>query len=228
MTCRIASRSTTTRVPHSATTAAACCGACTDKGSSAKVGSHCFLFLSCEAEVAFCACVANHFRLLTVSYLFFFARSTLRTDCGMNVHSNCQKKVANLCGINQKLLAEALCQVSQVCTLTCCVNLRGGEIPLFIILFIFICGSIFFPSLCVSFFSFFRNLPKSLTTQIQQTLESTKMCALEQQTLVVRCTHCSCPQLNNKHHALAPQIFNLSRKNSDSCVIRFGTVSVLA
>lgn len=34
-------------------------------------------------------------------------------DCGMNVHSNCQKKVANLCGINQKLLAEALTQVSQ-------------------------------------------------------------------------------------------------------------------
>ncbi|XP_028260927.1 protein kinase C, delta b isoform X2 [Parambassis ranga] len=34
-------------------------------------------------------------------------------DCGMNVHSYCQTKVANLCGINQKLLAEALSQVSQ-------------------------------------------------------------------------------------------------------------------
>ncbi|XP_060925398.1 protein kinase C delta type-like [Limanda limanda] len=34
-------------------------------------------------------------------------------DCGMNVHSNCQKKVANMCGINQKLLAEALLQVAQ-------------------------------------------------------------------------------------------------------------------
>ncbi|XP_032370736.1 protein kinase C delta type [Etheostoma spectabile] len=34
-------------------------------------------------------------------------------DCGMNVHSYCQKKVANLCGINQKLLAEALSQISQ-------------------------------------------------------------------------------------------------------------------
>uniref|UniRef100_A0A667YBM7 Protein kinase C n=1 Tax=Myripristis murdjan TaxID=586833 RepID=A0A667YBM7_9TELE len=34
-------------------------------------------------------------------------------DCGMNVHSYCQKKVANLCGINQKLLAEALSQVTQ-------------------------------------------------------------------------------------------------------------------
>lgn len=33
----------------------------------------------------------------------------------MNVHSYCQKKVANMCGINQKLLAEALSQVSQVC-----------------------------------------------------------------------------------------------------------------
>ncbi|XP_046880744.1 protein kinase C delta type-like [Hypomesus transpacificus] len=34
-------------------------------------------------------------------------------ECGMNVHHKCQKKVANLCGINQKLLAEALSQVSQ-------------------------------------------------------------------------------------------------------------------
>ncbi|XP_045385943.1 protein kinase C delta type isoform X2 [Lemur catta] len=34
-------------------------------------------------------------------------------DCGMNVHHKCQEKVANLCGINQKLLAEALNQVSQ-------------------------------------------------------------------------------------------------------------------
>ncbi|XP_062401894.1 protein kinase C, delta b isoform X1 [Sardina pilchardus] len=34
-------------------------------------------------------------------------------DCGMNVHRKCQNKVANLCGINQKLLAEALTQVSQ-------------------------------------------------------------------------------------------------------------------
>lgn len=36
----------------------------------------------------------------------------------MNVHSYCKDKVANLCGINQKLLAEALSQVSQVCTAT--------------------------------------------------------------------------------------------------------------
>lgn len=34
-------------------------------------------------------------------------------ECGMNVHHKCQKKVANLCGINQKLLAEVLSQVSQ-------------------------------------------------------------------------------------------------------------------
>uniref|UniRef100_A0A8C4TGD3 Protein kinase C n=1 Tax=Erpetoichthys calabaricus TaxID=27687 RepID=A0A8C4TGD3_ERPCA len=35
-------------------------------------------------------------------------------ECAMNVHHKCQTKVANLCGINQKLLAEALTQVSQV------------------------------------------------------------------------------------------------------------------
>ncbi|KAK0153468.1 Protein kinase C delta type [Merluccius polli] len=37
-------------------------------------------------------------------------------DCSMNVHSYCQGKVANLCGINQKLLAEALSFISQVRT----------------------------------------------------------------------------------------------------------------
>ncbi|KAL4656001.1 protein kinase C delta type-like [Arapaima gigas] len=35
-------------------------------------------------------------------------------DCMMNIHRKCQSKVANLCGINQKLLAEALSQVGQV------------------------------------------------------------------------------------------------------------------
>lgn len=34
----------------------------------------------------------------------------------MNVHHKCREKVANLCGINQKLLAEALNQVTQVGT----------------------------------------------------------------------------------------------------------------
>ncbi|KAI7795054.1 protein kinase C, delta b [Triplophysa rosa] len=33
-------------------------------------------------------------------------------ECSMNVHHKCQTKIANLCGINQKLLAEALNQVS--------------------------------------------------------------------------------------------------------------------
>ncbi|XP_072463217.1 protein kinase C delta type-like isoform X2 [Notamacropus eugenii] len=33
-------------------------------------------------------------------------------DCGMNIHHKCQNKVANLCGINQKVLAEALNQKS--------------------------------------------------------------------------------------------------------------------
>ncbi|KAM7367340.1 hypothetical protein PAMP_015249 [Pampus punctatissimus] len=30
------------------------------------------------------------------------------SECSMNVHHKCQKKVANLCGVNQKLMAEAL------------------------------------------------------------------------------------------------------------------------
>lgn len=42
-------------------------------------------------------------------------------ECAMNVHHKCQDKVANLCGINQKLLAEALTQVSQVSFCNVCV-----------------------------------------------------------------------------------------------------------
>lgn len=48
-----------------------------------------------------------------VFYIHFFL-FVLFLDCAMNVHHKCQDKVANLCGINQKLLAEALTQVSQV------------------------------------------------------------------------------------------------------------------
>lgn len=32
-------------------------------------------------------------------------------ECGMNVHHKCEKKVANLCGVNQKLMAEALAMI---------------------------------------------------------------------------------------------------------------------
>uniref|UniRef100_A0A8C8D5Q4 Protein kinase C n=1 Tax=Oncorhynchus tshawytscha TaxID=74940 RepID=A0A8C8D5Q4_ONCTS len=49
------------------------------------------------------------------SLLWGLVRQGLKCeDCAMNVHHKCQDKVANLCGINQKLLAEALTQVSQV------------------------------------------------------------------------------------------------------------------
>uniref|UniRef100_UPI00358EB390 protein kinase C delta type-like isoform X3 n=1 Tax=Myxine glutinosa TaxID=7769 RepID=UPI00358EB390 len=34
-------------------------------------------------------------------------------ECGMNVHRKCMSKVANVCGINQKLMAEALAQIAQ-------------------------------------------------------------------------------------------------------------------
>ncbi|XP_061523967.1 protein kinase C theta type [Phycodurus eques] len=34
-------------------------------------------------------------------------------ECGMNVHHKCQKKVANLCGVNQKLMAEALAVIER-------------------------------------------------------------------------------------------------------------------
>ncbi len=52
--------------------------------------------------------------LFVSSLLISNATYSLCSECGMNVHHKCQSKVANLCGINQKLLAEALTQVSLV------------------------------------------------------------------------------------------------------------------
>uniref|UniRef100_A0AAZ3S143 Protein kinase C n=1 Tax=Oncorhynchus tshawytscha TaxID=74940 RepID=A0AAZ3S143_ONCTS len=40
-----------------------------------------------------------------------FSHDSLLHQCGMNVHHKCQKKVANLCGVNQKLMAEALAMI---------------------------------------------------------------------------------------------------------------------
>uniref|UniRef100_A0A4X2LFJ4 Protein kinase C n=1 Tax=Vombatus ursinus TaxID=29139 RepID=A0A4X2LFJ4_VOMUR len=44
--------------------------------------------------------------------LWGLAKQGLKCDaCGMNVHHRCQTKVANLCGVNQKLMAEALAMI---------------------------------------------------------------------------------------------------------------------
>uniref|UniRef100_A0AAX7VID1 Protein kinase C n=1 Tax=Astatotilapia calliptera TaxID=8154 RepID=A0AAX7VID1_ASTCA len=43
-------------------------------------------------------------------------------ECSMNVHHKCQKKVANLCGVNQKLMAEALAVIESKLVVKCVVQ----------------------------------------------------------------------------------------------------------
>ncbi|KAK6482557.1 protein kinase C theta type-like [Huso huso] len=51
-------------------------------------------------------------------------------ECGMNIHHKCQKKVANLCGVNQKLMAEALAVIESAQQARCqrdseCITREG-------------------------------------------------------------------------------------------------------
>lgn len=61
-----------------------------------------------------------HMYLSLSLFLISNVTNSLCSECSMNVHHKCQTKVANLCGINQKLLAEALTQVSLVSDSTSC------------------------------------------------------------------------------------------------------------
>ena len=38
----------------------------------------------------------------------------LLSECGTNCHKKCEKKIPNLCGVNQKILAEAIDTVNRV------------------------------------------------------------------------------------------------------------------
>lgn len=75
--------------------------------------------LKCEGElkIHFSSVLSVMFTTTTDDFAFI-SKTFPSIDCGMNVHKNCQNKVANLCGINQKLLAEALSQVTSVSTTT--------------------------------------------------------------------------------------------------------------
>jgi hypothetical protein len=42
-----------------------------------------------------------------------FNRLVAFTECGVNCHKKCEKFIPNLCGVNQKLLAEHLKEVKE-------------------------------------------------------------------------------------------------------------------
>ena len=56
-------------------------------------------------------CLVNHYKShMSESQNMYlrFVIINLFSVCGLNCHHKCEKKVSNLCGVNQKLLAEAL------------------------------------------------------------------------------------------------------------------------
>lgn len=116
LTCRIASRPITTWVRPSATTVGVCCGEWSNKASSVKVRK--MLFYWWLSLICFPLCFTMSLSLSL--FLISNVTNSLCSECSMNVHHKCQTKVANLCGINQKLLAEALTQVSLVSDSTSC------------------------------------------------------------------------------------------------------------
>ena len=48
--------------------------------------------------------IFSYGRIIALQIVIF----NLLSVCGLNCHHKCEKKVSNLCGVNQKLLAEAL------------------------------------------------------------------------------------------------------------------------
>lgn len=105
--------------------------------------------MPCQPQTFFSRCETVMLTLYLVSFWStpgFFPCSSRATffvsACGMNVHHRCQTKVANLCGINQKLMAEALAmiestqQVKQTlhwCDSRCPLN-KGHPRPFFLAL----------------------------------------------------------------------------------------------
>lgn len=207
LTCRIASRPTTTRVPPSATTAAVCCGACTDKASSVKVGSHFFYFCNVKQKLC-CVCVTQRVSFLfsphkqTVAWTFI---ATARRKWPISVEST-RNYWQKLCVKSPRFALPHVVFISVNVT-------RGGKMYI----------------LYLYHFFLFRNLSRSLKTQMQQTLESTKMSVMQQQTLVVRFTHwrtrswtiSAIHWIQNGSYNFLPKLLSLKRSNAfiHACVL---------
>ena len=48
------------------------------------------------------------------NYIFIFIYLYFILVCGINCHSRCQPNIPNLCGVNERLMAEALKDVDEV------------------------------------------------------------------------------------------------------------------
>ena len=58
-------------------------------------------------------CIASFAKIIGFTYMYW---RLIVAECGVNCHKKCEKNMPNLCGVNQKIFAEALSKIKKTAT----------------------------------------------------------------------------------------------------------------